>query len=92
MMQPAQSRHGNDLCSYPRLVRRFSARWSLFVQSEMRPVVVVVARIFGQEAMQMAFVQDDHMIEQVAAPSPIVRDDKETVELIELLRSALSKP
>jgi hypothetical protein len=35
----------------------------LLVQAEMRPVVVVIADIFAHESLQVALVQDDHMVE-----------------------------
>ena len=67
MMQPAQSREGNNpaRCAGVRLFRASSR--CFLRQSKMRPVLVEVTCVFGHEAMQVAFVQDNHMIEKIAA-------------------------
>jgi len=39
----------------------------LLRQTEMRPVIVVVADVLGHEALEVAFVEYDYMIEQIAA-------------------------
>jgi len=67
IMQTAESRYGNDLCSCRRAGRRCPACRSLLIQAEMRPIVVVIANEFGHEPLQMAFIQHDDMIEQVTA-------------------------
>lgn len=67
MMQTAKTRHGNDLRRHWRLNGSFSASRSLIVESEMRAVLVIIADVFVYEAFQMSLVEDDHMIEQIAA-------------------------
>jgi hypothetical protein len=36
----------------------------------MRPVLVVIAHIFGHQPLQMPLIQDDHMVQQVASAAP----------------------
>ncbi len=40
-----------------------SACWRFFIKAKMRPVVVVVAYVFGHQSFQMPFIQYDHMIQ-----------------------------
>ena len=52
--------------------RRFGTRPAVgrsLPQPEMRAVVMVVAYIFSEQALQMAFVKCDDVIQQFAAPS-----------------------
>jgi hypothetical protein len=34
----------------------------------MRPVVMVITDVFIRQALQMAFIENDHVVEQVAVP------------------------
>jgi len=36
--------------------------------AQVRPVLIVIANLFAHEALQIAFVEHDYMIEQVVAP------------------------
>jgi hypothetical protein len=65
MVQPAKLRRGNDLRMQWSSLHRLSASRSLLVQSKMRPVIVEVANVFVHEALEMAFVQNDDVIEQI---------------------------
>ena len=67
MMQPAKLRRGNDLRMHWSSLHRLSASRRLLVQSEMRPVFVIVANVFVHEALQAACIQHDHVVEQIAA-------------------------
>ena len=67
MMQAAETRHGNDFRTHGTFHRCIATRRSLLPQPEMRPVVVVVADVLGHEPFQMAFIEHDHMVEQIAA-------------------------
>ncbi len=70
MMEAAESRPGNDLqcllCSF----HARSACWSFLVQPEVCPVVMIVAEVFVHKALEMALVENDHVIEQVPAAVP----------------------
>lgn len=44
-----------------------SARRHLFGQAEMHTVVVLITRLLLHAPFQVAFVEDDHMVEQIAA-------------------------
>jgi hypothetical protein len=48
-----------------------SAFRCLLAQPEMGPILVVITDVLGHEAFQVAFAQDNHMIEQV---SPAIAD------------------
>lgn len=69
MMQTAESRHGNDLRARRGVLRSFSVRRRLLVQPEVGSVLVVIADVFVHPPSQMALIQDDHMVEQIAAAS-----------------------
>src|SRR5215813_10256329 len=43
---------------------------TIHVQRPMRTPVMIVMEVFGQEPPQMALVQDDHMVQAVAANTP----------------------
>ena len=45
----------------------FPARWRPFVQAEMSSVVVIVANVLIHEPLEMALIEDDHMIKKIAA-------------------------
>ena len=66
MVQATEPWHGYNFTSRDWILRDFTASRSFFLQSKMRPVVVVVADVFTHQALEMAFVQDDHMVEQVS--------------------------
>jgi hypothetical protein len=74
VVQTAESRHGNN--STPRARCCHPARRRFLIESEMRPVVVVVADVLGRQSLQVAFVKHDHMVEQIttAVPDPALGD------------------
>ena len=63
MMEAAEPRHGYDLRAHGWIHRSFPDSRSLFPQSEMRSVVLVIANVFGHELFQVAFIEHDYMIE-----------------------------
>jgi len=67
IMQPADSGHGNDLSVRCRILFSLSLSRGFLAQPEMRPVLVVVADVLGHQSFQMALIQDDDMIKQIAA-------------------------
>jgi len=69
MMQSAQSRHRDDFAIRNGIRFVFAPAGRLLRQREVRPVLVVIANEFGHEPFQVAFVEDDHMIEQIPAAS-----------------------
>jgi hypothetical protein len=70
MMRAAEPRHGN----YLRIDRRshldFPASESFLVQTEMSPIVMIVANVLIHQAFQMVFIDHDQMVEQIAAAAP----------------------
>jgi hypothetical protein len=72
MMQPAESWQREYRRDCRSALCRFPLSRSCLAQAEMCAVVVIVVHAFGQEALQMAVVEDDDMIEQVA---PAVADE-----------------
>src|ERR1700746_532533 len=50
--------------------RTDSAAWSFFVEAQMRAVVMIIRRIRGKKPIQMARVQSDDVVEQIAAAAP----------------------
>jgi len=73
MMQPAKAAMRNDATSSHRVN---SAPRRFLPESEMRAVFVVVADVFREQPLQMAFFHRDDVIQQIAlaALDPSFRD------------------
>src|SRR5712691_5039650 len=70
MMQPTESSERlNPAFSY-RVPNDWAPCWRVLGQPQMGSIVVVVADIFAHESFQMAFIEHDHMVQQVAAATP----------------------
>src|SRR5580700_4611253 len=67
MMQTTEPRHGNHFRIRGRAVCCSSACRSLLIQSKMRPVVVVIVEVLSHEPLAMAFIEHNHMVEQIPA-------------------------
>ena len=67
MMQTAKPWHRGNRSSSGRLVYRFPAGGCSLCQCEISAVLVVVADVIIHETLEMLLVQNNHMIEQVAA-------------------------
>src|ERR1035441_7444332 len=67
MVQAAKPRHRNDPATWAHSLSDRTPFRSLLLQTEMRPVVVVVADELGHQPLEMAFVENDDVIEQVSA-------------------------
>lgn len=65
MVQTTDLRDGNDFT----LRWRLDAAWCrrVVIQREMKPGIVIVLKVFAQHAMQMGFVEYNHMIQTVSA-------------------------
>lgn len=62
MMQATEPRHRNDSAIWACTSCDGTSLWSLLVQREVRPVVMVVVDVLGHEALEMPLVQNDDMI------------------------------
>ena len=67
MVQAAEPWERENLATRGRILRHRAACGSLLVQAQMSPVIVVVADVLVYQALQVAFIENDHMIEQIAA-------------------------
>jgi hypothetical protein len=67
MMQTAQPWHGYDLEACNGILFRFTTGRRSLIQRKMRSVVVVVADVLIHEALQMPFIENDHVVEQIPA-------------------------
>jgi hypothetical protein len=67
MMQTAEPWHGYNLVTCARIRFCFTTRWSLLLQTEVRAIFVVIADVIVHQALQMPFIENDHMVEQIAA-------------------------
>ncbi|MGA2652723.1 MAG: hypothetical protein ABSF28_19475 [Terracidiphilus sp.] len=65
MMQAAWSRHGKDLAVTSGIRFSITLARRLLRQSEVSAVVVVVEDVLGHQALHVAFIQHDYMIEQI---------------------------
>ena len=63
MVQATESRMRKN-ATLPR--RANSATGGLLSQSQMGAIVVIIPDVLSHEAFQMAFVQNDHMIQQIS--------------------------
>src|ERR1035437_437666 len=64
VMQPAHALLANH---YTLFQRAYPASRRLLVQPEVGSVVVIIGNVLGEESLQMALIQRDHVVEQVAA-------------------------
>src|ERR1039458_8846949 len=64
VMQPAHALLANHCTVFQRACPT-SRR--LLVQTEVGSVVVIIGNVLGEESLQMALIQRDHVVEQVAA-------------------------
>lgn len=67
MVEATEPWHRNDPTIWACSSGVCSSSWSLLVQPEICPVVVVVAHVFSHKTVKMFFVGYDGMIEQVAS-------------------------
>ena len=67
MMQTAQSRHGYDLATCTGILFCHATGRRFLRQCKMRPVFVIVTDVLIHQAFQMAFIENDHMVEQIAS-------------------------
>src|SRR5215472_17759771 len=67
MVQSAEAGPGmNPVADYRTTLDR-APRWGVFRQPQMRPILVVIADILSHEPLQMPFIEDNHVIQQVSA-------------------------
>src|SRR5664280_3833177 len=64
VMQPAHALLANHR---PLFQRAYPASRRLLLQPEVGSVVVIIGNVLGEESLQMALIQRDHVVEQVAA-------------------------
>ena len=67
MMQAAEPRHRNHLRIDRRSHLDLPASGSFLVQTEMSSIVMIVEDVLVHEALEMAFIQNDDLIEQIPA-------------------------
>ena len=67
MMQSAQSRHGNDFSLGVAGYFRHAPAGRFLRQTEMRSVFVVITNVVTHETFQMPLVENDHVIQKIAA-------------------------
>ena len=65
VMQPAHPRQPDDLRARRRSVLDGSAHRRVLPEPAMRPVLVMVRDVLAEQASEMPFVEDDHMVEQL---------------------------
>lgn len=65
MIKPTDFREYNHIPQFPILNR--SCHGATHFERQMRPVLVVVAEIFGQDSLEMSLVHDNHVVETFPA-------------------------
>src|SRR5260370_27715014 len=76
MVQTAESRQGLNLASSPGTHFCWPTCWRILPEPEMGPVRMVVANVFAHESLEMPFVEDDHVFQQIssATSNPTLSD------------------
>src|SRR5664279_4010868 len=64
VMQPAHALLANHCTVFQ---RAYPASRRLFIQPEVGSVVVIIGNVLREESLQMALIQGDYVVEQVAA-------------------------
>src|SRR5664279_6391427 len=64
VMQPAHALLANHCTVFQ---RAFPTSRRLLLQTEVGSVVVIIGNVLGEESLQMALIQRDHVVEQLAA-------------------------
>ena len=67
MVQAAEARHGDNLRTRSRIFCEFSICRRLLAQPKVSSVLVIIADVFVHQPFQMALIEHDYMVEQVAA-------------------------
>ena len=67
MMQATKPWRRHNLAACVMTLRHFSARRSLLAQTKVGSVLVVVTDVLIHEALQMPLIENDHVVEQIAA-------------------------
>jgi hypothetical protein len=67
MMQAAQPWRGDNFADRIRSFRRHTSFRSFFVQAEMRSVLTAITSVLKHKLLQMAFIDHNHVVDQVAA-------------------------
>jgi hypothetical protein len=65
MMQSAESWRGYDSATSIRVLRCNTISGRSLRQRKMRSVFVIIVNVFVHEPLQMPFIHDDDMIEQI---------------------------
>ena len=66
IMQTTESSHGYDLATRARIARHLATGRRSLCQCEMSSILVVVADVFIHKSFQMSFIQNDHVVKQIA--------------------------
>src|ERR1700738_5054376 len=67
MVQPAQSRQGLKHALTRRAASRGPTCWRVLRESKMSPVLVIVEQVGRHQPFEMALIQDNHVVKQVAS-------------------------
>ena len=67
MVQPAESRKGLNLTFTGRANFSRPTCWRVLRESEVSPVLVVVEQVGRHQPFEMALIQDNHVVQQVAS-------------------------
>src|SRR6267378_4345227 len=67
MVQPAESRQGLNLASTRTADFRRPTCWCVLRESKMSPVLVIVVQVRRHQPFEMALIQDNHVVQQVAS-------------------------
>ena len=76
MVQPTEPWQGLNLAFSSRADRYWPTCRRILLETQVRSILMVVAHVFCHESLQMPFVEDDHVFEQIssATPNPTLGD------------------
>jgi hypothetical protein len=70
LVQSAEPRHRYDSAISAGISPRLTTSGCFLRQPEVRSVIVVVVDVLNQEALEMPFVQGNHVVEQIPTATP----------------------
>jgi hypothetical protein len=70
MVQSTESREGVDRAISPISDRYWPTGWRILRESEVRPIFMVIANIFGHQPLEVLLIQHDHVVQQVSSATP----------------------
>ena len=70
MVQSTESREGVDRAISPISDRYWPTGWRILRESEVRPIFMVIANLFGHQPLEVLLIPHDHVVQPVSSATP----------------------